>query len=127
MSVPSSLVVAGNYSRSENAGIFVFPFDELSGHLRCPVARKAGIENPSYLLIHPRHPVLSAVSEVGTDSECGEVITFRSLQDPWRLERISSISSEGARPCHLQLDQTGQWLFVSNYVTGSVSRRREFG
>src|SRR5699024_11385455 len=36
------------------------------------------------------------------------------------LRRTSSVSSGGAGPCHLLVHPQGQWLYVANYIDGSL-------
>lgn len=74
------------------------------------------MENPSFVLLHPRKNVLYSVSE---KTPWGELSAFRTGGD--RLVRCSTLPSGGADPCHLALHDSGRWLAVSNYSSGTLA------
>ena len=56
------LVYAGAYTRGVSHGIYGYRFDTRTGKMR-PLGLEAEVSNPSYLLEHPDHRFLYAVSE----------------------------------------------------------------
>ncbi len=46
---------------------------------------------------------------------------MRSTRRAAKLDAISTQSSRGAHPCHLELDKTGRFLAVANYTGGNYS------
>ncbi len=79
------------------------------------------VKNPSYLVIDDKQEYLYAVNELGNleNGECGAVSSFRINPDNGQLTLISCVSSLGAHPCHVRLDQQNRRLFVSNYSSGN--------
>ncbi len=73
----------------------------------------AGVDDPSYLAVHPDGRTLYAVGE----REAGAVTAVR-LSDH---RVLGSRSTGGAAPCHLSVHPGGRWLFSANYGSGSVA------
>jgi len=117
----SSLVLAGSYAESHQPGIYAFDFDEDSGALN-PLGQFAGIKHPSFITAHPNGKWLYAVSETGhaSDGVAGGVCALSFERQPWQMNLLNSQPSGGDWPCHLQIDATGRWLFVSNYGAGNA-------
>ena len=120
-STQSFFFVSG-YVAAEQPGIRSFLFDETTGELTASGSFK-GINNPSFLVVHPNGRWLYAVSETGQDSHgaFGEVWAFQFEREPFTIQHINHQSSRGDWPCHLQLDRTGRWLITTNYGTGSAA------
>ncbi|MCU0493417.1 MAG: lactonase family protein [Chloroflexaceae bacterium] len=118
---PTSTVFLSGYAPASQPGLHACRFDAASGVLT-PVASHAGILNPSFLVLHPRKPVLYAVSETGlaSDGVAGSVWALRLAGDPPTFTPLNQQPSGGDWPCHLSLDPSGNWLFVANYGSGSV-------
>jgi 6-phosphogluconolactonase len=116
------LVVVGNYADAAEPGVHVFHFDTETGAL---VVRGSctGIDNPSFLTVHPNERWLYAVSETSEqdDGTPGSVWALRLEREPLAIEPINQQPSGGDSPCHVQLDRSARWLVVSNYGTGSVA------
>jgi 6-phosphogluconolactonase len=77
----------------------------------------AETSNPSFLAVHPNRRFLYAVNENGK----GTVSAFSIDPKTAKLTLLNSVSSRGDGPCHLAVDQTGKYLFVANYGSGSVA------
>ncbi len=82
-----------------------------------------GVENPSFLDIHPQRRYLYAVNEVGefAGESSGAVSAFSIDENTGELTFLNQQPSGGAAPCHLSIDQTGQFVLVANYGGGSVA------
>ena len=78
-----------------------------------PVSAEA--ENPSWLLLHPNGQILYAVEE---RVPAGGLAVFRRTSDGWAAERHLPA---GSAPCHLALDDEARFLFVSNYMDGTLN------
>ena len=115
------LLFVGSYAAAAEPGIYAFRFDDETGALAA-AGSFIGVANPSFLIVHPNKRWLYAVSETSrpNDGASGSVWALRFEREPWALQSINHQPSGGDWPCHLQLDATGGWLFVSNYGTGSV-------
>jgi 6-phosphogluconolactonase len=102
-------VIVSGYAPADEAGIRIFDLDA-AGNLTLR-SEVAGVEQPSFVLPHPCHPVVYAVSEIGE----GRVAVLRDGTV------VATASTRGAGPCHVALDRGGRWLLVSNYTSGSLA------
>lgn len=127
-------VYIGTYTKEEGhvggkaSGIYLLNQDISTGKLK-NIQTVAEITNPSFVKASRDGENLYAVSEIGPgDAPSGFVYSFKRIEDN-RLEEIGKISSESFAPCHIELDQTGKYVFVSNYVGGVMMmyRRNENG
>lgn len=111
------LIYVGTYSK----GIYGFHYDPQSANLE-PAGYLGEIQNPSFLILHPNHQYLYAVSELtGKGNPIGGVGAFSINKKDGSLTMLNKRSSEGSAPCHLALDRTSKMLMVANYGTGTVS------
>ena len=96
--------------------------EESSGTLEFASVAK-GVDNPSFLAIDPQERYLYAVNEVGggANKPGGAVSAFSIDPKTGKLTYLNQQSSHGTGPCHLSVDQTGQFVLVANYGSGSVS------
>ena len=116
------IAFVGTYTGAKSQGIYAFRFDTASGKLS-PLGLVAQTKNPSFLSIHPNGRFLYAVNE--TDDyqgrKSGSVSAFSIDRHNAKLTLLNAVSSGGAGPCHLRVDQTGQYVLVANYGGGSVA------
>lgn len=102
-------------------GIYAFRWDTESGVLSG--IRPAGsTTNPSFLVLHPSGRFLYAVNEDASPSGTDRITAF-AVGDSGSFEALKplgSVFSRGLAPCHLSIDPTGKWLFVANYVSGTI-------
>lgn len=106
----------GSYTGDAPIGIRVF--DLVDDASLTHTSDVTGIENASYLAIHPGGQILYAVSETVPD---GAVVAYAVDPADGSLREIDRIPSQGAAPCHLAVDPDGRALAVANYVSGSVT------
>lgn len=79
--------------------------------------------SPSFLAIHPSKKYLYAVGEMVVPGQKGGGVSAFSISQPdGKLTLINQVSSVGAGPCHISLDQTGKMAMVANYGGGSIAR-----
>jgi len=117
----------GTYTRSlphvqaKSEGIYLLAMDADSGALS-HVSTTTGVENPSYLTLHPSGNYLYAVNEVGDfgGNSSGAVSAFAIDPTSGALTFLNQEPTNGAAPCHLSVDATGRYLLTSNYSGGSV-------
>lgn len=105
----------GSYAASREPGICRWAADFEARKFTC-LQTYSGIENPSYVLLHPQKNVLYSVSE---KTPRGELWAFRA--EASQLVRCCTLPSGGADPCHLALHGSGNWLAVSNYTSGTLA------
>jgi 6-phosphogluconolactonase len=115
-------VYIGTYSGDNSRGIYVCELDLASGEVSKPELA-AEVKNGSFLAIHPNEQFLYAVSEISDldGKRTGGVSAFAIDPASGKLELLNQQSSEGAGPCHLTVDKSGQTVLVANYGGGSVA------
>jgi 6-phosphogluconolactonase len=117
------LAYFGTYTNGgKSKGIYCYKFDLASGKLT-QLGVTEGIKNPSFVAIHPSGKFLYAVSEVNDadGKPAGAVTAFSLDRKTGQLKELNHQSSEGAGPCHVNVDKTGQCAVVANYGSGSVA------
>ncbi len=105
----------GSYALADHESIYRYQLNEENGTLRRTEAIK-GVDNPSWLLIHPNGKFLYSVEELNPE---GRVAVYRRESDA--LKYLFSLKTEGADPCHLSLSPEARLLFAANYSSGSLS------
>ncbi|MBT8220324.1 MAG: lactonase family protein [Bacteroidia bacterium] len=82
-----------------------------------------GPVNPSYIALHPVHSVVYTVNEIAdaTDDFIGVIEAYRYDLENRTSHRISRVSSMGDAPCHVSISNDSRFLFVANYVGGTIA------
>ncbi len=118
------IAFVGTYTQGEAKGIYAYRFDAATGSMNS-LGLVAETPNPSFLALHPNGQYLYAVNEGDPESPSkGSVSAFSINQENGQLTLLNKVDSRGEAPCHLAVDQTGQFLFVANYTSGSVGSWR---
>lgn len=114
----------GTYSRDESIseGIYTSTFNDETGTLTVPELAIAG-DNPSFLAVHPTKDLLFACIETNDfgDKPTGAVSAFRVDMASGKLTLINQQPTGGGAPCHANIDATGKFLLVANYLGGNVA------
>lgn len=123
---PSMLMFVGTYTRREphvvgkSEGIYVYSMNPATSELSY-VSLMRGVENPSYLVVHPKHSHVYAVNEVADyGGENGAVSSFAIDSQTGELTFLNQQSSHGVGPCYATVDQGGRYVFAANYGSGSA-------
>ncbi|SDS33807.1 lactonase family protein [Christiangramia echinicola] len=118
-------IYVGTYTKKEGhvdgkaQGIYLLNQDPDTGDLNF-VCTAAQMTNPSFVKVGKMGKYLYAVSELGpNDAESGFVHSFEILEDG-SLKNIGKLSTGGLAPCHISIDRSGKYAFVSNYLGGVV-------
>ena len=116
------LLFVGTYTGKESKGIYAFRFDTTSARL-APLGLVAETPNPSFLAVDPRGRFLYAVNELEKyqGESSGSISAFAIDQKSGRLSLVNQVSSRGTNPCYVSLDNSGRYVFVANYGSGSVA------
>jgi 6-phosphogluconolactonase (cycloisomerase 2 family) len=102
-------------------GIYLFEVDTQTGELSHRVLA-AKTPNPSWIVIHPSKKYLYAINEVADfHGASGSVSAFAIDPATGSLALLNTVSSEGAGPAHMSLDASGKYVFVANYIGGSIA------
>jgi 6-phosphogluconolactonase len=116
------LLYVGTYTRNGSEGIYRLRMDPSSGTLT-PAGVTSGIENPSFLAIHPDLHTLYAVAEVGEfeGKPGGALNAYRIDPQTGDLTFLNQQLTYGAAPCYVSVDATGSVAMVANYSGGNVA------
>ncbi len=124
----SLFVYVGTYTRTlthaqdRSEDLYVYRLNPATGALSL-VSTVTGLVNPSFLALDVRRRWLYAVNQVAEleGQPGGAVSAFAIDRHSGTLTALNRQRTYGADPCHLSLDQTGKWLLVANYTSGSVT------
>jgi 6-phosphogluconolactonase len=119
-------VYIGTYTRRESfvdgkaEGVYVYRMDPRSGALT-HAATVPGTVNPSFLVVSAGKDYLYAVNELtGEHGTHGTVSAFAIDPATKSLTYLNKQSTHGFAPCYLSIDDTGQFVLVANYESGSL-------
>jgi 6-phosphogluconolactonase len=119
----SEILYIGSYGTAEEPTVHVCAFNKNTSELAI-IQRVAGLENASYLALHPSGEQLYAASETGETGEAkGGSVAAYEMDRATGLLRLTSnrALTHGAHPCYVSLDAAGEVLFTSNYTGGNVA------
>ncbi|MFJ9095856.1 lactonase family protein [Streptomyces globisporus] len=97
------------------AGIGTAAYDTATGAIT-PGSVITGVDNPSYLALHPSGSTVYAVAE----QDAGAV-TAVALAPDGTYEVLGSRPTGGSGTTHLSVHPSGRWLLSANYGSGSVA------
>jgi len=109
----------GTYTDETSEGIYYYDFNTETGSIsNQKLAAKT--TNPSYLSYSSNRKFIYAVNEIADfeNTNSGSVSSF-SVAENGLLQSINTVSSNGAHPCHIQLNDEN--AAISNYSGGTVS------
>jgi 6-phosphogluconolactonase len=111
-----------NGTSTGSSGIYAFHWDTQQG-VMSRINPAGATANPSFLVLHPNGRFLYAVNEDAPASGADHITAFAigDANSSGGLRAIGTVSSRGLAPCHLNIDASGKWLFVANYVSGTIA------
>ena len=111
----------GRILQGKGEGIYVYRMDQSSGALEL-VSKATGIANPSYLAFDSTRRFLYAVNELKTheDQPSGTISAFAVDPRTGTLEFLNKRLTRGTDPCHVLVDKNRRFVFVANFMSGSV-------
>ena len=112
---PNTSLYVGTYTDGESEGIYQFQFNTETGELTHKQLA-ATSENPSYLTYSPDRNYIYAVNE----TENGSTSSFK-IKENGSLTSLNIVSTHGAHPCHISVNNSGNTAIASNYTGGNAS------
>lgn len=111
----------GKILQGKGEGIYVYRMDQTSGAME-PVSKTTGITNPSYLAFDSTGRFLYAVNELKTfeNKPTGTVSAFAVDPKTGKLEFLNKRMTHGTDPCHVLVDKKREYMFVANFMSGSI-------
>ncbi|ANS76764.1 hypothetical protein AWM70_21050 [Paenibacillus yonginensis] len=108
------LFYIGSYSEADQPGIHLASLNQATGEMKI-LGSTDGVENPSFLAVHPGGHRLYAVTE--TDE--GELVGYDILEDG-SLKEHKRLQTGGEHPCHVAFAPEA-YLVTVNYTGAQVS------
>jgi 6-phosphogluconolactonase len=111
----------GRILQGKGKGIYVYRLDQTSGAMEL-VHTVTGITNPSYLAFDSTWRFLYAVNELKEyeGKPTGTVSAFALDPNTGKLEFLNKQLTHGTDPCHVLVDKKRAFVFVSNFMSGSI-------
>src|ERR1035438_3321436 len=121
-----TLAYVGTYTSAVDGdahgeGIYLLEMNPTNGELSQPTL-VAKTQNPSWVSIHPSRKYLYAINEIADfNGSNGSVTAFAMDETSGSLTALNTIGSAGAGPAHMSIDASGRFVFVANYIGGSIA------
>jgi 6-phosphogluconolactonase len=110
-------LIIGTYTSSPTSdGIYVYDFNSKTGDVTLK-SKISGVENPSYLTVSRDGKYVYAVNEVKN----GGISSFLFNSASGELIFVNRVSSGGASPCYVSVDDKNKYVFTANYGSGSLA------
>jgi len=118
----SSMLFITSFQDSVGGGLVLISLDpdSLSGKT---VQTLGAQPTPSYFDFHPTEKFfyMAASDPVNPGEKGGSVIAYSIDGIKGNMEFINSVPSYSDNPCHVAIDRTGRYLFISSYGSGALS------
>jgi 6-phosphogluconolactonase len=124
------LAYAGTYSNpagpegmpGRGEGIYLLEMNPATGALTVREVFRND-QNPSWVALDPSRTHLYSVNETSTyqGANSGSVSAYSVDRSSGHLTLLSTVSSEGAGPCHLSVHPSGKFVLVANYDGGTFA------
>jgi len=111
----------GTYTDADSEGIYLYDFNLKTGGL---TNKKLAVKavNPSFITLSSDKKFMYSVGEVDDfEGAKSGFLNAYSVSKDGTLTFINKVSSNGAHPCHIQLNSDNSKVAVSNYTGGTVS------
>lgn len=114
------ILYVGTFFGNGSEGIYVFEFERTKGRLK-QIQVVPTPESPSFIALHPSGKYLYSANRGAVEEmkSSGSVSAFGIDQKTGKLTPLNSRPSYGSSPCHISIDQSGRWAFVSHYADGN--------
>jgi 6-phosphogluconolactonase len=110
-------LLVGTYTSGKSEGIYVYKFNVQTGEFIAESIAK-GLKNPSFLVVSPDEKYVYSAGEIDKN---GAIYSFSFDKKTGTLTQLSTQSSNGNYPCHVDIDKTGKWVIAGNYGAGNLT------
>ena len=116
------VLYVGTYSVRGSEGIYAYTYNREQQTFDL-LQTTTTAESPSFLALSPDGQYLYSTNRGGVKGspDTGSVSAFSVESESGELTLINEMSSYGVSPCHVQVDDENDWLYVSHYGGGSLS------
>ncbi|MDR0807509.1 MAG: lactonase family protein [Enterobacteriaceae bacterium] len=103
-------------------GVYLMKVDAKDGSLTKDKL-VSSVPNAAQLVLDKDSHHLYVASEVAdyNGSQHGSITAYAVNKQDGSLEKLNEVDSQGAGPVYLSINPTGKYLFVANYVSGSIA------
>ena len=121
----NNLIFVGTYNNfikektSLSDGIYTLDFNNTTGELKI-ISSVINKDNPSFLTISKNKKYLFSVGELD-EIRNSKISSYKINKNKKSLEFINSASCNSLGPCHITIDDSGQYIYTANYSGKSVS------
>ena len=116
-SSPTLYMLVGTYTRGTTTGIHLYRFNQETGTVES--VSNAEAANASYLTLSADERYVYAVSEGSGDAAAVSAFSFDKAAG--KLNLLNTHQVNGASPCYVSTNRTGNFVVTANYTGGSVS------
>lgn len=111
----------GSYAEAEDAGVYVYEFDEAVGSMK-RIQEVSGLRNPTFLNVHPQADKLYAITEAVNEAgkKVGAAVAFSIDKATGKLAELNREVNVDNTLCHIQRDDAFPYVIVSSYHGGKV-------
>jgi 6-phosphogluconolactonase len=121
---PLTVYFGTDTTKGVSKGVYQSRFDSTKGQLTPPVLAAAAAR-PSFLAVTPvGHPHRSLYAVNAINDPAATATTFAIDLKTGALKQTGQVSSDGAGPAYISVDDTGHAAFVANYFGGTVASYR---
>lgn len=115
------ILYVGTFTDKGAEGIYSYRFDR-DNMTFSALDTIRGLVSPSFLTISHNKKYLYSANRGGTTAHpnWGSVSAFK-INDSGTLVPINTMTSYGVSPCHISIDKTDKHVFLSHYVSGSLT------
>ncbi len=105
---------------TDSKGIYLYQINWVTGELTYVDVYEAN--NPSFLATDRKEQYLFAANEISNfdENHTGSVTSFRINKNDKSLTELNAVSSGGAHPCYVSVDNNGKYVLAANYSGGNV-------
>ena len=117
------IAYVGTFTTTQKSkGIYACRFQPATGTLT-PADLVVETANPTFLAVDPSRRFLYSVNAIANyeGQTAGSISSFSIDAKTGGLKLLNRVSSRGAGPTHLVVDQTGRCLLAANFTGGSVA------
>lgn len=116
------ILYTGTYSERGSEGLYVFEFDR-EKEIFSLIETHPEIKSPNFIAIHPSKKYLFCVNtgESAEGIKYDAATSFKINPVTGRLQNLNQVFTHGKGACHISIDNTGKWVFISHYGSGTLS------
>ncbi len=116
-----TFLYVGTYTGGESEGIYKLTFNLETGEIgEKQLVSKTN--NPSFIALSSNKKFMYAINEINDyNGEVSGAVEAYSINKDGNLQLLNKVSSKGAHPCHISVDQKNKKVVVSNYTGGTVA------